>query len=105
LNESFVVEGAGFGCLMMRTEIFDRVKKPYFKIIKKEDEIVYGEDLYFCKKAKMKMICDPGLVCSHVDKVEFNLNHYIAANGLAIENNSIVVTDEQKKEIEKKHYN
>lgn len=103
LDKVFKVEGAGFGCIMLKPKVFKRIKYPYFKIVKKCGIIDYGEDLYFCKKAKMDMICDPRLACNHIEDVEFNINHYLAANGLTIENNHIVVTEKQREEIENKH--
>lgn len=97
------VAGAGFGCIMMDAKVLKRMKYPYFKMDIAEDRISYGEDLYFCKKAKMTMIMDPKLACGHIGKNEFNINHYLAANGLTVKDNVIEVTDEQRQSIEDKH--
>jgi len=102
LNEPFKVEGAGFGCIMIKSTVLDRLEHPYFKMYKDEEKVGYGEDFHFCKNAKMNMICDPSIVCNHFNTNEFNINHYIAANGLKVEDNRIVVTEEQKEIITKK---
>lgn len=96
LDRPFKVEGAGFGCIMIKGSVFDRLEHPYFELRREEGSIGYGEDFYFCRNARMNMICDPGIVCNHYNTNEFNINHYIAANGLEIKNNQIVVTEKQK---------
>ena len=104
LKKSFTVAGAGFGCIMINKKVFDRTEKPWFKMgISDDYKMEYGEDLYFCKKAKMKMICDPTLMCGHLSETVANTNHYIAVNQLKVENDDIVATKEQLEEIHKKH--
>lgn len=50
------VDGIGFGCLLMRVDVFKRVERPWFNVgwIKQDGKapIVFGEDIYFCYKAR-----------------------------------------------------
>ena len=63
LNAGFSVEGAGFGCVMLRSSLFERTPRPWFKF----EYGVYGEDLYFFRKARpVNMICDPRISCTHL---------------------------------------
>lgn len=44
-EELVPVEGIGMGCMLMKTEIFNQLDKPYFKFVYKEDsEDWHGED-------------------------------------------------------------
>jgi glycosyltransferase involved in cell wall biosynthesis len=58
------VDGVGFGCALVKTDVFRAVEKPYF---------IYGdtcgEDLYFCNKAitkGFKVYCDTTLQVGHI---------------------------------------
>ena len=72
----FEITGCGTGCMMIKTEIFKKLEKPWFRII--DNFITEGdnitqtmtEDLYFCDKvvkAGGKIIADGGILCRHWD--------------------------------------
>ena len=104
LNSIFKVEGAGLGCLMIKTDVFKRIKKPYFKMGGEIDgKKGYGEDLYFFLKAKPLTLCDTRLMCSHFKPVGFTIDDYIKSNKLKIKGNQVEGTKEQINEIAKKY--
>lgn len=43
----FKVDGFGFGAVLMKKDVFDRIPRPWFK-----DCVAGGEDLQFCRKAR-----------------------------------------------------
>lgn len=103
IDKIFKVEGAGFGILMMKTSVFSRVERPWFKIIENEEQIDYGEDLYFCKNAKMNMVCNPGISCRHLTEVGYDISSYVSYNDLEVKDGNINTTREQLNKIEKEH--
>jgi hypothetical protein len=59
----------GFGIIMIKIEVFDKIEWPYWKHIEEKGSTVMDEDLYFCKKARaagFDIWCDPVLKCNHV---------------------------------------
>lgn len=69
-SDIFRVEGCGFGCVLIKTEILKHVMQTYktcFMPIKG-----YGEDIAFCLRARdlgYKLYCDPHVVCGHIGHV------------------------------------
>lgn len=95
MNELFKVEGAGCGCLMVKRDVFKRVKdgiwfkftesnydKKKYKIHKDGADIPLkiGEDLFFCLRCKPFMVCDSGIICQHYRLTPFDINDYIRYN-------------------------
>lgn len=66
------IDGAGFGCFLVSTSVFDKIEYPWFQLLyfKHEDKWRrIGEDLYFCeqlKNAKIDIYCDPTVQCTHM---------------------------------------
>lgn len=71
-TELINIDGAGFGCFLVRTSVFDKIEYPWFqfKYFKHGDNWRrIGEDLYFCeqlKNAKIDIYCDPTVQCRHI---------------------------------------
>jgi len=117
LDNLFKVEAAGTGILMLKTSIFDRVDKPYFKFGEPEKpkytgaagevEIKHpmrlGEDMYFCLKARPLILCDPRISCKHFKKEGYGVDDYIDSNGLKRKDGSFTGTPEQWDTIDKLH--
>lgn len=62
----FEVEGCGFGCVMMRTEVLDTVLNKYRELFAPVPG--YGEDLSFCLRARgcgYHIHCDPKIQIGH----------------------------------------
>jgi predicted O-methyltransferase YrrM len=75
-NDIFEVDGLGGGCLLIKTELFKHLEKPYFKTV--DDFITEGnntqnagtEDIYFCNKVRdagFKIVADAHVMCTHWD--------------------------------------
>jgi hypothetical protein len=108
MNTLFKVEGVGGGCLMVKREVFERTKYPWFKMEtggkkgeKDEDGIPVniGEDLYFCLKAKPLILCDSRIVCKHYGMNGFDIDTYISYNKLKKKKGKFYATPEQLKKI------
>ena len=77
-NIPFVeVVGCGFGCVLVKSEVFRSVGYPYFKYhsaIKHEDTI--SEDVDFCRKARAKgfrIFADTSILCDHTGSSVFKV--------------------------------
>lgn len=66
-NETFEVEGIGFGCVMMKTSVLVDMACEFVNWFEPMDG--FGEDLAFCRRAKKlgyRIWCDPTIKCGHV---------------------------------------
>lgn len=82
-----IIECQGFGmaCALIRREVFEKVKKPYFFPFPN-----IGEDLSFClrsRQAGFKMYCDLSIDCGHVSSMPIQKDHFKAAYQQYKENN------------------
>jgi len=60
------VDAVGAGCLLIRRDVFQKIKKPWFYF---HPEGKYGEDLYFCYNARLagyKIAVRPDVHCEHI---------------------------------------
>ena len=65
--EPFEIEGCGFGCVLMKTDIFVEVQKEFNQMFTPINGV--GEDLAFCWRARQlgyKITCDPRITLGHV---------------------------------------
>ena len=63
----FEVGGCGFGCVLMKTDVFFDVQGKFQDMFGPINRV--GEDLSFCWRARecgYKIICDPSIICGHV---------------------------------------
>lgn len=66
-DELFEVGGCGFGCVLMKTDVFFDVQSKYGNMFAPMGN--NGEDVAFCIRARScgyKIYCDPSIVCGHV---------------------------------------
>lgn len=99
LEQPIKIEGAGFGCLLMKTSIFKRMKKPYFTMRFDDGKMVEGEDLPFCREAKMDMVLDPVVSCGHLRTKAFNITDFLNYNGIDVVDGWIKPTKEQMSKV------
>lgn len=100
LQDVFEVAGAGFGCIMIKAAVFERMQEPWFTF----EYGGAGEDLGFCRDAKMKMICDPTISCEHYLLSPYTIGHYVAHNELEVKDNVIEVSEDRANEIALDHF-
>jgi glycosyltransferase involved in cell wall biosynthesis len=115
LDKLFPVEGAGCGCLIVKSEVFKRAKQPYFKFRTndKTKEKMYGrkgympatvgEDLYFFLKTKPITFCDPTIQCLHYKQVGFGIEDFLKYNEIKGDRHGFSITPEQIKTISEKY--
>lgn len=63
----FEIAGCGFGCVLMKAEIFTKVFAKFGHLFSPIGEV--GEDLSFCWRARQcgyKLMCDPDIPLGHV---------------------------------------
>lgn len=81
-NEPFEVAGIGFGCVLMKNEVFIDVAQTYGNMFAPIGGV--GEDLAFCWRARQcgyKIICDPNIKLGHVGHYVVGENMYKAFRG------------------------
>lgn len=64
-GDIFECSSIGTGCMMIKTELFTKLEKPWFKT---DIENNMTDDIYFCRKVKnagYKIMADGGVVCIH----------------------------------------
>ena len=67
------VEGVGMACTLIKREVFEKVKEPWFR----PGDL--GEDLSFCKRVKeagFPIYCDTNLICGHIGSFEVTEKHF-----------------------------
>lgn len=74
------VDGVGGGCLLVKTEVFDKIPEPFFEFKGPVGQkYPYGEDWTFCQKAQdagYKIWCDPLSKCGHIGDATYTVNHF-----------------------------
>lgn len=64
------IGGCGFGCVLVKKEVFDAVSYPHFEYHHALDHAnTISEDTDFCKKAISQgftIWCDPSILCGHI---------------------------------------
>lgn len=68
-REPFKVQACGFGVVLVKFEVFERLEWPYWKNEYSPGTIEMSEDIYFCKKAleaEYDIWCDPFVKCNHI---------------------------------------
>ena len=71
------IHGCGFGCVLVKKEVFEAVGYPYFvyhHALKMEDTV--SEDVDFCNKVKQHgfdMWADTGIMCKHHGMITFEV--------------------------------
>lgn len=100
LETPFFVDGAGFGCIMMKTSVLARVECPYFTSVFDGGKLVVGEDLGFCIKSRMKMVLDPQIRCGHLHQAAFGIDDYLRVHSIVpTEDGRVKLTPEQRDKI------
>jgi hypothetical protein len=102
LDVPIKIEGAGFGCLLMKVSVFDRVTRPYFTMQFENGIMTVGEDLPFCKRAKMDMVLDPKVMCGHLNTHAVTVADYLNHNSIKVVDGWVKPTKAQMASVVKK---
>lgn len=74
------IDACGGGCLLIKSDVFRKLKKPYFQYIPKgEDHPRKGEDFYFCEKARdagFRIYADTSVICKHIGTKYITAEHW-----------------------------
>lgn len=65
------VDGFGFGCVLTKTSMFEKIPYPWF-IYTQE----MGEDIFFCRKAQnegYKLWLDTDVICGHIGTINYDI--------------------------------
>ena len=61
------VKGGGFGCALIKTDMFNKIPYPWFQFVSYEDNTFLSEDLYFCMMAEeFRIEADLRVRCGHI---------------------------------------
>ena len=95
IGEFFSVTGLGMDCTLIRTEVFNKLSKPWFKTVDDSQHLdginsseMWTEDLYFLKKVKDELgddlvYCDASIICDHWD-IYNNKKYTLPKNSLPL---------------------
>ncbi len=67
-DNPFKVKAVGFGVVLIKTKVFEKMEWPFWRSIYKPGLRILGEDVYFCRKAKeagFDIWVDPMVKCNH----------------------------------------
>lgn len=76
------VDALGFGFMLVKREVFERMDRPWFEF---SDRM--GEDMYFCQQAKAlgyPILVDADLKCRHLAMVEITEDHFNAHKSVGL---------------------
>ena len=79
-KQPFTVFGVGTGFMLIKSEVFKKIKPPWFNFISFHGQQM-GEDISFCHKAnqrKIKVWCDPSIYLGHVGEYVYDEKDYQA---------------------------
>lgn len=99
LDQTFAVQGCGFGIVMFKSSVFKKVTRPFFEF----KPGCYGEDLYFCRKfilenkRPIRLLVNPKIVSQHMTKITVDIHSYIGQNKIKVEHDVLRPTPDQVK--------
>ena len=66
-SDRIPVKGGGFGCALIRTDLFNKIPYPWFQYVSYENNTYLSEDLFFCMMAEeFKIEADLRVRCGHI---------------------------------------
>ena len=80
-NELVEIAGCGFGCVLIKGEVFRTMEYPHFyyqSALDHKDTV--SEDIYFCKKARdlnFKIWVDTTIKCDHIGSTRFKIKENV----------------------------
>jgi len=77
------VNRVGTGCILIKREVFENVKYPWFHTRTKDGMLIMTDDYYFCDKAKeagFKVYVDTSVPCQHIANAAIDIGWYAKFN-------------------------
>jgi len=74
------VNRVGTGCILVKREVFETVKYPWFHTRTKNGNIIMSDDYYFCDKARAsnyKVYVDTSVPCQHLSNAAIDIGWYV----------------------------
>jgi GT2 family glycosyltransferase len=68
-GDVFEVTSIGTGCMLIKTEVFEKIPKPWFKTVDTAT-LQMNDDIWFCqqvREAGFKILADGNSLCTHLD--------------------------------------
>lgn len=80
-DRPFEIDVAGLGCVLIKREVFEAMKKPWFDVKAGSGEALtgYGSDMFFYAHARekgFKLWCDPTVICGQIDYYVTDMEDY-----------------------------
>jgi len=80
-GELIEVEATGAACMLIRSEVFEKVEQPWFRVLRpnKRRDYPVGEDIYFwvnVRKAGYRIFVDTSIEVGHIASLTINKNFY-----------------------------
>jgi len=79
-KELLMTDRVGTGCMLIKREVLENVKYPWFNTKKKNMQIVMSDDYFFCDKARetgFKIFVDTAVPCQHLSNAAIDIVWYI----------------------------
>jgi len=73
------IDAAGTGCMLIKTDVFDKIGYPWFDYQVYDGYTYYTEDVIFCRKAKKlgyRLFVDTSIRCGHIIDYELSESDY-----------------------------
>ncbi len=68
-RDRMLIKGGGFACAMVRVDVFDKLKYPWFQYVSYSNGSFLSEDFYFCCEAEkygLPIYADTRVKCGHL---------------------------------------
>lgn len=81
-NEEYLyekIDHVGTGFMLVDIRVFDRLERPWFRVVDDDVDNELGEDAYFCAQAKaagIEVAVDLGCQCGHIGKKTYDVDDF-----------------------------
>jgi GT2 family glycosyltransferase len=78
-NSVVEVDATGLGCVLIKTDVFKKIERPWFQFGTFPDGRPLSEDYYFCKKARAagyKILVDTSIHAVHLGSIKIDYNFW-----------------------------
>jgi len=79
-NDMIEVQRVGTGCILIKREVFENTKYPWFHIKTKNRKMTMSDDYFFCDKARKsgyKIYVDMAVPCQHLSNAAIDIAWHV----------------------------